>query len=96
MQYSENQLIFNYDELKITILNNKDKKSGLTWLANPMLRLVNMAGQKNYRTGKYKAERNMYRGPFNMMWNSLKEGLLLIVPSTTAQKLAGGNKKKAQ
>jgi hypothetical protein len=95
-EYSANQLTFEYDQLKINILSKHDKKSGLNWLANPLIRSSNLPTQKHYRTETYRAERNVYRGPFNMMWNGLKEGLILIIPSSTAQKLAGQGKKKSK
>jgi hypothetical protein len=94
--HARTQLVFDYDDLKIEILNRQDKKSGITWLANPLLRSSNLPAQKNYRTGTYNVQRNIYRGPFNYLWNSLKEGLLVIIPSGTALKIAGGQAKSKE
>ena len=91
--HSDNQLTLDYENLNIEILNAQDKKSGFTWLANPLLRSVNLPEKKNYRIASYKAERNIYRGPFNFMWNSLKERMMVIIPSATAQKLVTGKEK---
>jgi len=90
---SKNRLVFDYEDLKIDILNEDDKKSGLTWVANPMLRSHNLPDQRHYRIAEYTSERNLYRGPFNFLWNSLKEGMMEIVPSGTAQTFMGGKEE---
>jgi hypothetical protein len=36
----------------------------------------------------------MYRGPFNFLWNSLKGGMMQIVPSGTAKAIIGDGKKE--
>ena len=50
---------------------------------------------KNYIIADYRSERNIYRGPFNFMWQTVKEGFIQIIPTKTTKGFLGqGDKKK--
>ncbi len=84
---SKNELTFEYEGLKLSIKDSKNKRKGFkTFLTNILVRTNNTATKNNYVEASYQTIRNPNRGPFNLMWNSLKDGMLQIVPSATAQK----------
>ncbi|WP_075351525.1 AsmA family protein [Algoriphagus marinus] len=83
---SSNQLNFQYENLKLKILDegksvNKLKSS----LANIFTSKNNLASDPNYKTATYRSKRNIYRGPLNLVWLSTKDGLIQIVPGEVAQ-----------
>lgn len=98
---SKNIMVLHYTDLSLSILKEKEhktKKRGLmSSLANSVIRTRNIPDTKHYIIADYISERNIYRGPFNFMWKSAKEGFIQIVPSKTAKGLMGDgrNKKKS-
>lgn len=86
---SSNQFIFDYDDLKIELYQKGgDKKNKLTsTLANIALNSSNLPGQKRYLTANYTTQRNQYRGPFNLIWLSTREGIMQIVPGGMAREI---------
>lgn len=94
---SRNTLAFDYRELKLKMLSDDDSKKGLNSLitsaANLFTSKENIPGSRNYKTARYTTTRNVYRGPFNLIWESSKEGLIEIVPVGIARTFIGGRKK---
>ena len=95
---AKSQMTFNYEELSVALLvENKDKEMGtagfLSNIANSAIRKSNLPDNKDYQQADYQSIRNMERGPFNYIWQSVKEGLGIIVPSRTASLFIGKKKK---
>lgn len=83
---SSNQLTFQYENLKLELLgNDQSKKKFKSAIANLFTAKNNLASDANYKKSIYVTQRNIYRGPFNLIWQSTKEGLLQIVPGDIAQ-----------
>lgn len=101
---SRNSLKFDYSDLKINVINEgKDAEhhsnAFMSAIANTAIRHHNTPEQGKYLTAEYLSERNRYRGPFNLMWHSMSEGLAHIVPGTFVQKIIGvdkNNKKESR
>lgn len=96
---SRNLLVLDFEDLSISVIQeteqNEEKKQGvLSGLANVMIRHNNMPGNKNYVKPAYTSQRNIDRGPFNFIWQSIKEGGVLIIPSNTASLLIPSSDKK--
>ena len=86
---SNNQLDMQYDNLKIVVMGeSKNKKGMISLVANSLVRKQNLPGKKKYRTAQYTSERNLHKGPFNFIWNSLKMGFIEILPARVVQKKA--------
>jgi hypothetical protein len=82
---SSNQLVFQYENLKLKILDEKKSVNKLkSSLANMFTSKNNLPADRNYKTANYRSDRNIYRGPFNLIWQSTKEGLIQIVPGEVA------------
>jgi len=92
---SSNQFIFDYDDLKIELYQKGgDKKNRLTsTLVNIALNSSNLPGGKRYLTANYTTQRNQYRGPFNLIWKSTKEGIMQIVPGGVAREILINSEK---
>ena len=73
-----------------------DKKGLVSLMANSAIRRHNLPDQGHYIVADYQSFRNIYRGPFNFMWESIKEGLLYIVPTGASGILLGDPEKKAE
>lgn len=87
---SNNYLVMQYEDLKITLNDpemHKTHQGFLSHIANSAIRTNNLPDQKNYAVASYVTSRDMYRGPFNLIWNSLREGMMQIVPSGSAKML---------
>lgn len=83
---SSNRLTFQYEELKLELLGKDHTKNKLkTALANLFTAKSNLPSDSNYKKSIYVTERNIYRGPFHLLWQSTKEGLVQIVPGDIAQ-----------
>ncbi|WP_373397614.1 hypothetical protein V8V91_24185 [Algoriphagus halophilus] len=95
---SRNTLAFDYRELKLAMIPDDDSKKGLNTLINSAANLFtskeNIPNSNNYKTARYSTSRNVYRGPFNLIWESSKEGLIEIVPVGIARTFIGGRKNK--
>ena len=95
---SENKMDFDYRDLKLKLLKeNKDhqlkNKPLISAIANSAIRHHNMPDNGKYLQASYDTERNPYRGPFNFMWLSVKDGMMHIVPGKSVQKVMGLDKK---
>ncbi len=83
---SSNQMIFQYDGLKLQMMKNGNDVDKLkSKLTNIFTSKNNLPSNSNYKVGSYRSQRNIYRGPFHLLWQSTKDGLLLIVPGEVAQ-----------
>lgn len=82
-----NQLRFDYTDLKINLFkkDSREKNKLMSSLANMLLQQSNMPGEKKYLRPEYVTERNRYRGPFHLIWNSAKEGMMRTVPGGAAK-----------
>jgi len=95
---AQSQLILDYTDLDMTVISEKSHKSKpmLSLLAGSAVRRENIPGGKHYTQAEYTSTRNIYRGPFNFMWQTVKEGCLKIVPSKAARSLIGSGEKKSK
>lgn len=97
---SSNVLTVDYDNLGLEVLKDygyaHNKRGLISSIANSAIRKENMPDTKHYHIAEYKSYRNIYRGPFNFMWESAKEGMLYIVPTGAAGLLLGNPEKKAE
>jgi hypothetical protein len=83
---SSNQLNFDYEDLSLEIMGKGHSKNKLkTTLANLLTSKSNLPISGNYRIAVYQTKRNISRGPFNLIWESTKDGLIQIVPSDVVQ-----------
>ncbi|GMQ24458.1 hypothetical protein Aoki45_11400 [Algoriphagus sp. oki45] len=82
-------MIFDYQDLKVELFNKKGEKKNIisSTLANLALNQSNLPGDKKYLTPSYSIARNKTRGPFFLIWQSTKEGMMKIVPGGVARKL---------
>jgi hypothetical protein len=97
---STNTLVVDYDSLGLAVLKDRAhdyKKRGLiSSIANSAIRHTNLPDHKHYQVAEYDSYRNIYRGPFNFMWETAKEGMLFIVPTGATGILIGDIEKKAK
>jgi len=95
-----NVLRVDYDSLGLTVLKDygyaHNKRGLISSIANSAIRKTNMPDTKHYHVPEYNSFRNIYRGPFNFMWESAKEGMLYIVPTGAMGLLVGNPEKKAE
>lgn len=83
---SSNQMTFQYEDLKLELIGeDHSKKKLVSTIANIFTSKSNLKTDRNYKNAVYKTDRNIYRGPFHLLWQSTKEGLVLIVPGDVAQ-----------
>lgn len=92
---STNQLQFDYTDLKIELYQKgtQEKNRVTSTLANIALNSSNLPGDKRYLTANYTTVRNQYRGPFNLIWKSTKEGIMQIVPGGLAREILNTSEK---
>ena len=97
---SHNVLVVDYDSLGLAVLKDEGhdfKKKGLiSTIANGAIRHTNMPEHNHYQVADYQSYRNIYRGPFNFMWETAKEGMMFIVPTGATSILLGDIEKKAR
>ena len=97
---SSNTLVVDYDSLGLAVLKDHEhdyKKRGLvSSIANSAIRHTNLPDHKHYHVAEYDSYRNIYRGPFNFMWETAKEGMMFIVPTGATGLLVGNPEKKAK
>ncbi len=97
---ASNILRVDYDSLGLTVLKDygyaHNKRGLISSIANSAIRKTNMPDTKHYHVAEYNSFRNIYRGPFNFMWESAKEGMLYIVPTGAMGLLVGNPEKKAE
>lgn len=87
--------VFDYTDLKIELFKKGTQKKNklLSSVANLALNHSNMPGDRKYLTPSYTLRRNVYRGPFYLMWQSTKEGMLNIVPGGAAKDILRSSEK---
>lgn len=75
-------MIFDYKDLKVEMFNKKGEKKNIfsSTAANLALNHANLPGEKKYVHPSFLMQRNRSRGPFYLIWQSTKEGMLKIVP----------------
>ncbi|REG83397.1 AsmA family protein [Algoriphagus antarcticus] len=89
-RFSSNFMKFHYKDLKLELRDEEDKKKKLiSTLANVAMSSNNLPENRNYKTATFRTERNIYRGTFNLIWESLREGMLEIVPGNVMQLFLG-------
>jgi len=87
-QSSANFMKFHYRDLKLELRDEEEKKKKLmSMLSNILISNNNLPENRDYRTATFQTERNKYRGTFNLIWESLREGMLEIAPSDLMQLL---------
>lgn len=95
---SQNEMTLSYKNLKLSVLDRdegeKDKSGLLSTLANMFVKKDDDSGKGGVSSVEYVTERDIYRGPFNYMWQSVKEGMKQIAPSTVGSIIIPGNKKE--
>jgi hypothetical protein len=92
---SSNVLVMDYENLHVEILDSekhKEKKGLLSSVANLAIRQNNHPDDNNYVITEYSTERNIYRGPFKLIFSSMKDGIMQIVPSKTTRKILAKKK----
>lgn len=84
-----NQFRFDYSDLKIGLFQKDSQKKNklLSTIANIALHTSNLPGDRKYSTAEYSTARNRYRGPFHLIWNSTKDGIMTIVPGGVAKEI---------
>lgn len=85
---SDNHFLLEYKDLKMDLLNKEDEKKGfLSSVANLAIHKQNLPGDKHYKELLYSTKRDIYKGPINLIWLSVKDGLMATIPTQTVQKL---------
>ena len=91
---SDNHFVMDYSDLKMVLLDKEKGKNGvLSTVANLAINKDNLPKNKNYKTPSYSTQRNIFRGPINLIWLSIKDGLMSIIPTGFAQKLIPPSKE---
>ncbi|GAA0879082.1 hypothetical protein GCM10009119_20500 [Algoriphagus jejuensis] len=90
-----NKFVFDYTDLKFNLFKkeSQEKNKVMSTVANILLKESNMPGENNYTLPEYSTERNRLRGPFHLIWNGTKEGMLLTIPGGAAQTILNPAKK---
>lgn len=83
---SSNFMKFHYNDLKLELRDeDKKKKKLMSTISNILISSNNLPENRNYKTATFQTERNIYRGTFNLIWESLREGMLEIAPGDLMQ-----------
>ena len=97
---SSNVLQIDYDSLSLSVVKDQEHqhhtKSLISFIANSAIRRHNMPDKGRYVVAEFESFRNIHRGPFNFMWESVKEGMLYIIPTNASGILLGNPEKKAE
>lgn len=89
-QYASNYMKFHYRDLKLELRDEDDnKKKLMSTLSNILISSNNLPENNNYKTATFQTQRNIYRGTFNLIWESLREGMLEIAPGDLMQLILG-------
>ncbi|NVJ85676.1 MAG: DUF748 domain-containing protein [Algoriphagus sp.] len=84
-EYSaQNELTFDFEDFHIEIEQKGDSQNVnklASFAGNAALRKTNLPNQKSYRKARFQSSRNVYRGPFNFIWETSKTGITEIMPS---------------
>lgn len=92
---STNTFRFDYTNLKMELFKKGEQKKNrfLSSVANVALNTSNLPGEKKYLTANYTVARNPNRGPFYLLWQSTKEGMMKIVPGGAVKEILSGQEK---
>jgi hypothetical protein len=93
---SRNVLVMDYENLHVEVLDaekHKEKKGLLSSVANLAIRQKNHPDDNSYVITEYSTERNIYRGPFKLIFSSMKDGIMEIVPSKTTKRILAKKNK---
>ncbi len=100
---SENRMVLDYRDLKMGVIKDTKKEAGkkkelFSTIANSAVRADNLPDDKKYVIAEYTSERNIYRGPFNFIWQGVKDGMAHIIPVGSVRMVIGatGKKKKGK
>ena len=97
---SSNVLVMDYDSLGLAVVADYHKdykvKPLISTIANGAIRKTNLPDHKHYHVAEYQSYRNIYRGPFNFMWATVKEGMMILVPTGATGILLGDIEKKSR
>ncbi|WP_339876452.1 hypothetical protein [uncultured Algoriphagus sp.] len=87
-RFSSNFMKFHYKDLKLELRDENEKKKKLmSTISNILISSNNLPENRNYKTASFQTVRNKYRGTFNLIWESLREGMLEIAPGDLMQLL---------
>ncbi len=87
---SSNFMKCEYQELKLELKDDENqKKKFMSTISNILISSNNLPENRNYKTAKFQTQRNIYRGTFNLIWESLREGMLEIAPGDLMQLIMG-------
>jgi len=85
---SDNNFLLQYKDLKMNLISEEDKKKGfMSSVANLAIHKQNLPEDKHYKELSYATKRDIYKGPINLIWLSVKDGLMATIPTKTTQKL---------
>lgn len=92
---ASNQFRFDYGDLKMEVFRKEgqNKNRLMSTITNILLKQSNLPGEKNYLVSEYFTQRNQYRGPFHLIWNSTKDGMMRIVPGNAAKEIMNFGEK---
>ena len=97
---STNIMVVDYDSLGLAVLKDHDhdyqRKGLISAIANGAIRHTNLPEHKHYQIAEYQSYRNIYRGPFNFIWETAKEGMMFLVPTGATGILLGDIEKKSK
>ncbi|MGI9533052.1 DUF748 domain-containing protein [Lutimonas sp.] len=84
-QYSKNNLIFDYKDLHVSLIKEKEnhkfkKRAIISMIAEATVKNNNYPEYKNYLTAAYDTERNVHRSPVNYIIQGMVQGIVRIVP----------------
>ncbi|NVK49443.1 MAG: DUF748 domain-containing protein [Cyclobacteriaceae bacterium] len=81
---AQSDLTFDFEDFQIEIVKEgqtQDINKLASFAGNMALRKTNLPNQNNYRKATFRSSRNVYRGPFNFIWETCKTGITQIMPS---------------
>jgi hypothetical protein len=91
---SNNNFLLQYKDLKMDLLNKEEKKEGfMSSVANLAIHKQNLPGDKHYKELAYSTKRDIYKGPINLIWLSVKDGLMSTIPTQVVQRLMPHSKE---
>ena len=98
-QYSQNKLIFDYEDLHVSLIKEKEnhkfkKRAIISMIAEATVKNNNYPEYKNYLTAGYSTERNVYRSPVNYIIQGMVQGIVRIVPGKNIGNAVTKDKKK--
>lgn len=89
--YADNRLDFLYEDLNVVLLDQTKEHANthffLSAIANIAIKTRNLPETNSFRNAIYRTERDRTRAMFNLIWNSMREGLEIIVITKSAAQL---------